>query len=606
MAQFSDDTIQKIKDRLLVSEVMSQYATVVRRGNDFWCNCPIHGEKTPSLIIHDDKGTWHCFGCGKGGTIFNIVQEMEKCTFPEAVRILAKKAGVELEEMTPEQRVANDKKETLYDLYERIAGTFHYLLLKDSKGEHARNYLLERKVKPEMWDRFNLGYAPDEGDFLYGFLKKKSYSDDLLRSSGLFSKDKFPYSLFRNRLMFPVRSWQGKVVAFSGRDLGGESKAKYINTPEIAIYSKKHNLFGLYESLDTLKHTEGGGEAIICEGNFDVVALHQSGLTCAMAPLGTAFTIEQAKLLKRYCGKLTMLFDSDDAGQKATGRALVLAQSAGMDNEVAKLTLGKDASEVVQKWGESSLQKEMEQRKTGFSYLVQNALNHYDINSSNGKFGVFEELKPYLDATTSNIVRSDLMKSLSEVLGVTQTAIQDDYQQGRHEVPKRTVARQEGIPKIRPLVSFSLNIDLRTMLYVVNNRSFYDKVRQKLPIEDLEDSEAKALYRVLEDTKREGEENVSNEYLLQSISDPQLASDVASSFSMEEFTHEPEKNLNEALDRITVRNLEKKLKGLKNLLELADGADDSENVVSILNEYDTLNKQLIDLKESLKTKNVEG
>ena len=596
MAQYSAEVLQEIKDKLLVSEVVSQYTTLERRGNNYWCKCPIHGEKTPSLQIRDDKGTWHCFGCGKGGSIFTFIQEMEKCSFPEAVRILAKRANVELAEMTFQQKKENDMREALFELYDRIAMTFHYLLLKDKRGQKARDYLSTRKVSPQMWEIFNLGYALDDGDFLYSFLKNKSYSDDLLNASGLFSKNNSHYPLFRDRLMFPVRSWQGRTVAFSGRDLGGQSLAKYINTPETPIYSKKHNLFGLYESLETLKDKDKGGQAILCEGNFDVVALHQSGLTYAMAPLGTAFTIEQAKLLKRYCNSVTLLFDSDEAGQNATAKALSIAQGLELQNTVSKLTLGKDPSEVVQNMGEEALRNELLEKKTGFSYLVQNAVNRYDTKSSNGKFAVFKTVKPYLDATESNIVRSDLINVLSEVLEVPQTAILQDFYKGKLPVEKVQVAHME--KTLKQLVPSQLNIDFRTMLYVVNNRTFYDKVRIRLHIEDLEDDEAKKLYQVLEDAKREGVQE-SNEYILQMIDDKQLASDVANSFSMEEFIREPEKNLNEALNRITIRNLEAKLRNCRNMLELSELNGD-QDYEKILNEFNMLNQKIILLNEELK------
>lgn len=593
MPKYSPAFLQKIKDKLLVSDVMSKYSALVRRGNDYWCNCPIHGEKTPSLIIHDDKGTWHCFGCGKGGNIFTIVQEMEKCSFLDAVKTLAKQAGIEMEEMSPEERKENDMREALYELYERISKTFHFFLTSDSLGKSAREYLEKRHVKPEMWEKFNLGYAPPSGDFLYGFLKKKSYSDELLKASGLFSRNSFPYSIFWDRLMFPVRTWQGKTVAFSGRDLTGKSKSKYINTPETAIYSKKHNLFGIYESLDSLK--SGDAEAILCEGNFDVVAFHQAGLTTAMAPLGTAFTEEQSKLLKRYVQKVTLLFDSDSAGQNATIKALSLAEAAGLENSVAKLSLGKDASEVVQNYGEEELQNEVNEKKRGFSYLVQNAVTRYDVKSSDGKFSIFQEVKPYLDATTSSIVRNDLIKQLAEVLEVSQTAIQEDFYQGRRVQVTKPVVRQEQ-QTIKPLDPYRLNIDLRTMLYVVNNRSLFKEVRQNLQYEALEDKEAKMLYQLLEDAVREGTLEEGDEFFLQKVQDAQLSSDVSASFSLEEYKRNVPAVLNEAITRITIRNLQNQLNDCRHLMEIGGSSVNQDEVIMT---YMSINDQIKQLQAKL-------
>ncbi|MCH3906719.1 MAG: DNA primase [Sphaerochaeta sp.] len=592
MPKYSPAFLQSIKDKLLVSDVMGRYSKLVRRGNDYWCNCPIHGEKTPSLVIHDDKGTWHCFGCGKGGNIFTIVQEMEKCSFIQAVEMLAQQAGLQLEEMSPEERERSDMREALFELYDRISKTYHYFLTTDPGGEKARAYLRERDVKREMWEKFNLGYAPASWD-LYGFLHKKSYSDELLKASGLFSRDRFPHGIFWDRLMFPVRTWQGRTVAFSGRDLTGESKSKYINTPETPIYSKKHNLFGIYESLDSLKKPDAS--AIICEGNFDVVAFHQAGLAPAMAPLGTAFTEEQAKLLKRYVRKVTLLFDSDKAGQNATIKALALAQAQELENNVAVLTSGKDASEVVQNHGEEALQNEVNDTERGFSYLVQNAVTHYDITSSDGKYAIFQEVKPYLDATTSSIVRNDLIKQLAEVLEVSQTAILEDFYKGRRTEVQRPVVRQEQQP-IKPLDPYRLNIDLRTMLYVVNNRSLFKEVRSSLQFEDLEDREAKALYQLLEDATREGTLEQSDEYFLQKIQDAQLSSDVAASFSLDEYRRNAANVLNEAIIRITIRNLQKQLEDYRHLLELGGASDDQDEVIA---SYMMINDRINALQQKL-------
>ena len=253
MAKVSDSVLEQIKARLSLSEVVSDYVTLSSRGGRLWGLCPFHEEKTASFSVVDDQGFYYCFSCKKGGSMFDFVMEMEKVPFIESVKILARKANVELAEETPDDRKKRDLTETLYDLYDKIAGSFHFLLVSSPVGQKGRDYLKERRVDEAMWERFNLGYAPTDASWLYNFLRKRHYSDDLLRQSGLFSQNNTSYPLFRDRLMFPIRSWQGRTVAFGGRDLSSTSKAKYINTPETAIYSKKHNLFGLYESLDTIK-----------------------------------------------------------------------------------------------------------------------------------------------------------------------------------------------------------------------------------------------------------------------------------------------------------------------------------------------------------------
>ncbi|NLK04898.1 MAG: DNA primase [Spirochaetales bacterium] len=594
MAKVSDSVLEQIKARLSLSEVVSDYVTLSSRGGRLWGLCPFHEEKTASFSVVDDQGFYYCFSCKKGGSMFDFIMEMEKVPFIESVKILARKANVELAEETPDDKKKRDLTETLYDLYDKIAGSFHFLLVSSPIGQKGRDYLKERKVDEAMWEKFNLGYAPTDASWLYNFLRKRHYSDDLLRQSGLFSQNNTSYPLFRDRLMFPIRSWQGRTVAFGGRDLSSTSKAKYINTPETAIYSKKHNLFGLYESLDTIKK---GQKAILCEGNFDVVALHQSGFTNAMAPLGTSFTEEQAKLVRRYCNSLEILFDSDRAGSSAAEKALVLAQQLGLENSALQLKSAKDASEMVQTYGEEQLKRELQQPMQGFRYLVNNAVNKYDILTSKGKSAVFTTVRPYLDATQSAIEKQDMIKSLAAVLNVDESSILDDYSR-RASTPAKTVAVVTG-KQAKPLNPATISVDLYAMLTLVNNRELYLQTRYKLAVEDLEDAEAVALYDVLEEAARE-DVGKHDEYILQMIEDPQLYSDVASSFAREEFKLAPQKVLNEAVNRIQLRTYEKKRMSNKRLLDISlhDGTED-EGIEDLLREKTEIDAKIAELKKAL-------
>ena len=598
MAKVSESVLEQIKARIPISEVVSDYVTLSSRGGRLWGLCPFHQEKTASFSVVDEQGFFYCFSCKKGGSMFDFVMEMEKVPFIESVKILAKKAGVELEEESPEDKRARDLNETLYDLYDKIAGSFHFLLTSSPQGEHARAYLRERNVSEEMWEKFNLGYAPQDGSWLYSFLAKRHYSEELLARSGLFSQNNPTYPLFRDRLMFPIRSWQGKTVAFGGRDLTFTSKAKYINTPETAIYSKKHHLFGLYESLDTIKK---GQNAILCEGNFDVVALHQSGFTNAMAPLGTSFTEEQAKLLRRYCTSVEILFDSDRAGQSATAKALVIAQNIGMENSVLTLGSAKDASELVQHEGEQALKRALQQSQQGFRYLVNNAVNQYDILTPKGKTAVFNAVRPYLDATASSIEKQDLIKGLAAVLNVDESSILDDYSRNASPEAKPVVAAEE--VRVKPLNPATISVDLYAMLTLVNNRELYLQTRYKIAVEDLEDAEAEALYDVLEEAARE-EVGKHDEYILQMIDDEQLRSDVAASFTMEEFKLAPQRVLNEAVNRIQLRTYEKKRLSNKRLLDISllDGTGD-EGIEELLREKTEIDAKIARLRKTLEQDN---
>ena len=357
MPRYSDNTINAIKARLRMSELVQSYIPVVNRGGRLWAKCPFHGggnEKTPSFAINDNDGFYHCFGCGESGDMFTFVMKMDKVTFPEAVEALASRAGVELEtDRNPEARKAAGESEVLFDLNQRIQRTFHYMLVSADEGKAAREYLERRKVSAEMIERFQLGYAPKGSDWLYSFLSGKGFSDDILRKSGLFSQNHYPYSLFQDRLVFPVRNRSGKTIGFSGRDLSGrENVPKYVNSPDTPVYSKKHNFFGIYEALESIKK---GSIPVLVEGNFDVVAMHQAGIDSAIASLGTAFTEEQAALIARYAERVDIMFDSDEAGQKSTDKAIMILHARGIDSQVHRLSSGKDASEIIEKYGGKAL-----------------------------------------------------------------------------------------------------------------------------------------------------------------------------------------------------------------------------------------------------------
>lgn len=593
MAKIAESTLQQIKARLTISEVVSDYVTLSNRGGRLWGLCPFHEERTPSFSVVDQDGFYYCFSCKKGGSIFDFLMEMEKIPFHESVKMLAQRAGVELEEETPAQRAQRDLSENLYELYGRIAGSFAYLLKTGSQGAQARSYLNKRNVAPAMWDTFLLGYAPRDGGWLHSFLKGHHYSDGLLAQSGLFSRNNPTYSLFVDRLMFPIRNWQGKVVAFGGRDLSNTSKAKYINTPETVIYSKKHNLFGLYESLDTIKQ---GRKAILCEGNFDVVALHQAGFTQAMAPLGTSFTPEQGRLLRRYCDTVEVLFDNDRAGQMAAAKALVIAQDLGMTNTVLTLQSANDPSELIEQGSEEALRKELSTSLDGFRFLINAQMHVSDISSAKGKAAVYTQLKPYLRATHNEIERQELVKTLSEILDIDERSIYEEYE--KEEQPKKTTFQREEVVII-PLNPAAISFDYYLMLTVANNRSLYLKARSNIGFESLDDPKAHELYEALEQAARE-DALESSDYLLQLIESEQVRRDLSSSFGLAEFRNNPNQIIQEGLLRLRLRNWEKKRLSNKRLLDLTQlEGSDSVTIEELLRERLEIEGEINRLRKEL-------
>ncbi|MCK5199700.1 MAG: DNA primase, partial [Spirochaetales bacterium] len=394
---------QEILDKTSIVDVVSEYLSLKQKGDRHWGLCPFHNEKTPSFSVTEDKNMFYCFGCHKGGNVFDFLIEIENLSFFEAFKRLAEKAGIEVDnnKESPEDK----HKVALLELYNKIAGSFNYILLNKDSGEYARKYLIKRGISEETINAFKLGYAPSERFWLYDFLKNKHYSDDFLAKSGIFSKKNNRISLFSNRIMFPIINIQQDTIAFSGRKLKeSDWGGKYINSPETNIYRKGETIFGIHTAVKEIRKKK---EFILVEGNFDVLAFYQSGIRNVVAPLGTAFTEKQARYLKRYASKCLIVFDPDVAGIEATLKSAVILEKYGIANYVITLPEGKDPSEILEKEGPEALNKLTKYPINTFEYLVKKAVDRFGIRNSEGKEAVFQFVTPYLASLGTELRKED-------------------------------------------------------------------------------------------------------------------------------------------------------------------------------------------------------
>lgn len=601
MARYSEDVIETIKNRLTMSEVVSPYVRLTRKGDRYWGLCPFHKEKTGSFTVVDNGGTnggfYKCFGCGKGGGIFNFIMEMEHVEFPEAIEILAKKAGVELTVMNEAEKKVQNKSRALAELYDRLCKYLHKYLLSSSSAQHARDYIKKRGISDEICEKFLLGYAPNSYEWMYGFLKKHNYSDELLKESGLFNWEYNKAAALRERIMFPIRNWKGECVAFSGRDLTGESKQKYKNSPETAIYSKKNIVYGFYEAIPALKEKK---EIIICEGNFDVISLHQAGISNSVATCGTALTDEQLKLIARYCDKVYMLYDSDAAGQNATKKALMACQRNGLANFVIKLEGGaKDINDVLMEEGAEAITKCTLNAVTGFSYLVSSALKLYDIRRPKGKASVFEEVKPYLDVTSSSIERQGYIRYLSNVLRVPEEQVTSDFLKQHVEQPVEQDIAPANKKAFNPLKT---SYELTAMLILLKHRELFEDFRSKVKYSNLSDENAQALYTVLEDSSRQ--DIRTDDMMLQMIEDQNLRNLAVTAFTSEMYDRmDVKKTLQDAVVQIKLRKLEESRAMVQRMLNSGDlDATDDMEFGNLLQMKMNLDKEIQDLRGNMEDK----
>ncbi len=412
-----DQVIGDIRERVDIVALVGEYVRLVKRGNSFVGLCPFHAEKTPSFHVSAPNKFFHCFGCKESGDAFAFLMRIDGVPFPQAARTLAERAGVEISEVEREEDVAQRRAR---ERLERLAAvmddacTFYEQRLHAAQAPHpARTELEKRNVSEESAARFRLGYAPASWDALTNYLRGKDASLADAEEVGLIARRREGnghYDRFRNRLMFPVRELAGRVVAFSGRALSGpngepppDTEPKYMNSPETALYHKGNVLFGLHEARVEVRRQ---GWAIVCEGNFDLLALHQAGFAQSVAPLGTAFTSPQAKLLKRFCERVVLLFDGDSAGRKAVRAAFPLLQEQGLRGSVVRLPAGDDPDSFLRAHGAEGLSRLVAEGQGIVEHLIDDARERAGESAADHA-GAIESLGPVL-ASVSNPVELEL------------------------------------------------------------------------------------------------------------------------------------------------------------------------------------------------------
>lgn len=385
--RYSDDIIEEVRMKNDIVDVVSQYVKLNKRGSTYFGLCPFHNEKTPSFSVTPAKQMYYCFGCGAGGNVFNFVMEYENYSFGEALSHLADRAGVQLPriEYSSEAREKAKQRETLLEINRQAAQYFYYQLRRES-GQIGYRYLTARGLSDETIRKFGLGYSDKFSDDLYKFLKGKGYGDDQLRDSGLFNVDERHgmYDKFWNRVIFPIMDVNNRVIGFGGRVMG-DGKPKYLNSPETKIFDKSRNLYGL-----NVARTSRKPYLILCEGYMDVISMHQSGFTNAVASLGTSLTSGHASLLKRYTQEVLLLYDSDEAGVKAALRAIPILREAGINSRVVDLKPHKDPDEFIKTEGAEAFQQRLDQARDSFMFRVSVSEKDFPMEEPQGQNRFFE------------------------------------------------------------------------------------------------------------------------------------------------------------------------------------------------------------------------
>jgi DNA primase len=423
MSMIPDDKVQEVRERAAIQDVVADYVSLKKSGANYLGLCPFHGEKTPSFNVNPARAIFHCFGCGVGGNVFSFIMKMEGLSFPEAVKFLAKRVGVTIEEQppTPQEKRKLDEREALYQVTELAVRFYRRILKEEPSGETGRRYLERRGVDEATAETYRLGFAPDKWDSLTRYLEKQKAPLEMAEKLGLVRKrdNGGYYDLFRNRLLFTIADPYGKPVGFGGRVLD-DTLPKYINSPESPIYHKSDILFGVDLAKQAMREQ---GAAIIVEGYFDHLALYQAGVRHAVATCGTALTSGHLKLLQRYAGKVYTLFDSDSAGKKATFRAMEFFLEGGLPASVVELPVGEDPDSFLRKEGHAAFAARVAKARPIFDCFIRDLVGSHDTGSVEGKVKVVEVLAPYLKKIGNPVERDLYLREIARLLGINERTL---------------------------------------------------------------------------------------------------------------------------------------------------------------------------------------
>lgn len=500
-----EDIINEIKYRNDIETAVSQYVNLKRRGKNLVGLCPFHSEKTPSFTVYPENGSFYCFGCGVGGDVFTFTGLIENLDYMESIKLLAERSGISLPQDGYDDSMQRLKKK-IYDINRDTARFFHSFLMSPG-GKWALDYLTGRGLTVKTIKHFGLGAAPDSWDALIHHLKEKGYTESDMLAANVIGKSNRGgiYDRFRKRVMFPIINIRGNIVAFSGRAMPGEDKqgGKYVNTSDTPVYKKSENLFGINFAKSVCSE-----RVILVEGNMDVISLHQAGFENTVAPLGTAFTTEQANLLSRYTKEIVLMLDADAAGQKAVRRASGLLENTGLSVRVVVVPDGKDPDEYIKKNGKERFAALLEGAVSDMEYKLLTAAKDIDLNSEDGRLKYLAAAAEIIAATDDIMTRDIYIGRLSEKYGVSRTALNARIDELRKR-NSRQKQKKEISDIIRPkFTKDDINPERRksvkgtaaeeTLIAVLlKNPDFYKIALDKLPPEKMLTSLNRRIYETI-------------------------------------------------------------------------------------------------------------
>lgn len=581
-----ENILEDILSRVNIVEVISGYIPLKRAGRNFKAVCPFHHEKTPSFMVSPDRQIYHCFGCQASGNAFKFLMSYERLEFPEAVEILAKKCGVIL----PQDARVDSKTESLHtQLYKinELAAAFYQENLDLPQCSSARDYFLKRGVKNETIKLFKLGIALDKWDALICRLRSKNIGLSLLEKAGLVlpRENGGFYDRFRNRIIFPIFDLRSRALGFGARVFlnTDKSAAKYINSPETPVYIKGRNLYGFNYAKDAIRDNDC---AVIVEGYLDFILPYQEGFRNLVASQGTALTVEQVNLLKRYTHNVVMVYDSDDAGQAATLRSLDIFIEEGMSVKVVSLPPGLDPDLYVREYGAEGLRSLISQAEGLFEYKLKNARSRYDQREIEGKVKIIQEMLPSINKFKNAVLKSEYIKKLAEELQVKEEALQEEIKKmkGAGLNAGSQAIQQKSAPKANPTEELLLKL-------MLEEKSFIEHIRQHLEPHDFQDERFSRIVSILFDLAGKGKDVELNKLIHNFTDAESLRFICGSAFDLDVPADNMENVVNDCIKRIKQRKIVHDRLRLQDEISIAEKSGNEDRLNQLRAEFCQLLKE---------------
>lgn len=525
---YPDELVEEVRAKSDIVDVISGYVRIQKKGSYYFGLCPFHNEKSPSFSVSPGKQMYYCFGCGAGGNVFTFVMNYENFTFPEAIKVLAERAGVDLPEIeySDEIKKKENKRAKLLEVNKEAAKYFYYQL-RSKQGAVGYRYLSGRELSDETMKKFGLGFANKTSDDLTRYLKNKGYSDEILKEAGLASfEERFGmHDKFWNRVMFPIQDINHRVIGFGGRVMG-DGEPKYLNSQETPVFDKSRNLYGL-----NFARTARKNNIILCEGYMDVIAMHQAGFNQAAASLGTAFTPGQANLLRRYTEEVLLAYDSDGAGVKAALRAIAILKETGLTGKVINLEPYKDPDEFIKNLGKEAFQERIDHAENSFFFEIRILERDFQMEDPESKTKFHREIAKRLCHFTEEVERENYITAIAEKYHIgfdnlRKLVISYAAQTGLVKPVERP---KSGIQKKNTPEDYAKRVQRLFISWITDEPSLYKKVEKYISAQDFTEELYKKVADKLFQSLKEGNYNPAS--IISSFEDEEEQREAAALFN---------------------------------------------------------------------------